>query len=175
MQQDKNKKNGGIDMADYEVKVLDWTKCEWTHSRKGMKFVTYQGAQSMTTTLGEVTPGHEPGPHTHKYEQLVFILQGECDFYVGGVPHYMTAGCMMAVPPNVEHYIFAKGTVPVLNLDVFTPKRPDKPPVVTDSTDPKYYSMRDYRLESKLVSEETKEEDRARFDMFIKPDNFDKK
>jgi len=160
-------------MAD-EVRVMDWTKCEWTHSRKGIKFVTYQGAQSMTTTLGEVTPGHEPGPHSHTYEQLVIILQGECDFYVDGVPHYMTAGCVMAVPPNLEHYILAKGDVPVLNLDVFTPKRPDRPDAESDRIGAKIYSKRDYRLESKLATDQTKDEDRARFDMFIKPPNFDK-
>jgi quercetin dioxygenase-like cupin family protein len=161
-------------MAANEARVLDWTKCEWTHSRKGIKFVTYQGAQTMTTTLGEVTPGHEPGPHSHVHEQLVFIMQGECDFYVDGVPHYMTAGCIMAVPPNAEHYILAKGTVPVLNLDVFTPKRPDKPDPESDRIGAKIYSKRDYRLESKIATAETKEEDRSRFDIFIKPENFEK-
>ena len=158
-------------MADYKARVLDWTKCEWTHAREGIKFVTYQGAQSMTTTLGEVTPGHAPGPHSHVYEQLVFIMQGECDFYVDGVPHYMTAGCMMAIPPHVEHYIVAKGTVPVLNLDVFTPKRPDKPDEESDKVGAAIYSKRDYRLESKLATAATKEEDRARFDIFVKPGN----
>jgi len=158
----------------YEPRVLDWTKCEWTHARKGIKFVTYQGAQSMTTTLGEVTPGHEKGPHSHKYEQLVFILQGECNFWVDGKPYYMTAGCVMAVPPEAEHCIEALGTVPVLNLDVFCPKRPDKPDPESDKIGAKIYAKRDYRLESKLATPETREEDRARFDIFVKPEDYKK-
>ena len=54
----------------------------------------------MTVTLGKVTPGHIPGPHAHEYEQLVFILQGECDFYVDGKPYRLGPGCVMAVPPD---------------------------------------------------------------------------
>lgn len=147
----------------YEPRVLDWTKCEWTQARDKIRFVTYQGAQTMTTTLGEVLPGHKPGPHSHKYEQLVFILQGECDFYVDGKPYHMSAGCVMAIPPNVEHYIVAKGTEPVLNLDVFCPKRPDVPDEESDRIGAEIYAKRDYRLESKLAE---REEDRAYFKIF---------
>lgn len=146
-----------------EPRVLDWTKCEWTKSRDKIRFVTYQGAESMTTTLGEVTPGHVPGPHTHKYEQLVIILQGDCDFYVGGKPYPMSAGCVMAVPPEVEHYIVARGTEPVLNLDVFTPKRPDHQDEESDRIGASIYSKRDYRLESRLAQTE---EERAYFSLF---------
>lgn len=144
-------------------RLLDWTKCKWTQAREKIQFVTYQGAETMTTTLGEVIPGHDAGPHSHKYEQLVMILQGECDFYVDGVPYNMTAGCVMAIPPHVEHYIVAKGTEPVLNLDVFTPKRPDKPDEESDRVGAKIYSKRDYRLESELAETE---EERAYFKIF---------
>lgn len=110
----------------FQPEILDWSKCEWTVSRDKMRFLTYQGAESMTTTLTEATPGHEPGPHSHIYEQLVIILQGECDFYVDGKCYHLTAGCLMAVPPNIEHNIVATGNVPVLNLDVFTPHRAER-------------------------------------------------
>ena len=148
--------------------VLNWNDCEWTHSRPKMKFVTYQGAESMTTTLGQVDPGHDVGPHSHKYEQLVIILQGECNFWVDGKANYMSAGCVMAVAPNLEHYIEAIGTEPVLNLDVFAPKRPDEPDAVSDQVGASIYSKKDYRLESKIVDENTKPEDRAYFEMFHK-------
>ncbi len=55
-------------------------------------------------------PGHTPGPHAHKYEQLVFILQGECDFYVDGQPHHLKPGSVMTVPGGIERYIVAIGT-----------------------------------------------------------------
>ena len=109
----------------FEPKVLNWNDCECTIAREKMRYVTYQ-AENMTTTLTEVTPGHTPGPHSHKYEQLIFILQGECDFYVDGKPYHLTPGCIMTVPGGVEHYIVATGTEPVLNLDVFWPNRPER-------------------------------------------------
>lgn len=143
----------------FEPKVLDWTKCEFTQSRDKIRFVTYQGCQSMTTTLGEVIPGHEIGPHSHKYEQLVFIMQGTCDFYVDGKPYRMTPGCVMAIPPNVEHYICAVGDEPVLNMDVFCPKRPDHPDAESDRIGAKIYSKRDYRLESPIATSEEKRAD----------------
>ena len=147
----------------HKAHVLNWNDCEWTHSREKVKFVTYQGAQSMTTTLGLVTPGHTVGPHAHEYEQLVFILQGTCDFYVDGVPNRMTAGCVMAVPPNLEHYIQAIGDEDVLNLDVFSPKRPDKQDDESDRVGAENYSKRDYRLESSLAATE---EEKANFELF---------
>lgn len=143
--------------------ILNVNDLDWTYSRAGIKFVTYQGAESMTATLALLTPGHKPGPHTHAYEQLVFILQGECDFYVDSVAYQLTAGSMMAVPPNVEHYIVAKGDKDVINLDVFYPKRPDKPDSVSDSVGAEIYSKRDYRIESKVAE---KPEDRANFEIF---------
>ena len=149
----------------YKPHVLNWNDCEWTHSREKVKFVTYQGAQSMTTTLGLVTPGHTEGPHTHEYEQMVYILQGTCDFYVDGEPNRLTAGCVMAVPPNIEHHIKAIGDEDVLNLDVFCPKRPDKPDEESDRVGAEIYSKRDYRLESNLAE---KEEDKANFEIFKK-------
>ncbi|WP_400238513.1 cupin domain-containing protein, partial [Methanomethylophilus alvi] len=92
--------------------IMDFNKVEWTNVRDKIRQVCYQGAQSVTCTLGEVTPGHTVGPHEHIYEQLVFIMQGECDFYVDGVPYRLGPGCMMAIPPMVSHYICAVGDVP---------------------------------------------------------------
>lgn len=105
--------------------ILNWNKCEWHSHRAKTRGKCFQG-ENMTVQFGEITPGHEPGPHSHPYEQLVFIMQGVCDFYVDGVPYELTGGCLMSVPANVEHYIVAKGDVPVHNLDIFTPKRPDR-------------------------------------------------
>ena len=109
----------------YEPKILNWNDCQWASVRDKMRNMAYQ-ADNMTTTLTEATPGHTPGPHSHKYEQLVFILQGECDFYVDGEPYHLTPGSVMTIPGGVEHYIVATGTVPVLNLDVFYPNRPER-------------------------------------------------
>lgn len=109
----------------YDPNPLNWNKCEWTKIRDKVSMLMYQG-QNITTTLAELVPGHTTNPHKHEYEQLVIILQGECDFYVGETAYPMTAGCLLSIPPNVEHYVVAHGETPLLNLDIFWPKRPDR-------------------------------------------------
>jgi quercetin dioxygenase-like cupin family protein len=39
--------------------------------------------------------------------------------------HRLTGGCLLVIPPNVTHYIAVQGDEEVLELDVFTPKRPE--------------------------------------------------
>lgn len=146
--------------------VMDWNEVEWTNVREKIRQVCYQGAQSMTVTLGEVIPGHTAGPHAHEYEQLVFIMQGECDFYVDGKPYRLGPGCIMAIPPMVEHNILAVGDVPVLNMDVFTPKRPDQPDEESDRRGALIPAKKDYRLESKLAKTE---EEKTNFPIFKVP------
>ncbi|ATW24747.1 cupin domain-containing protein [Candidatus Formimonas warabiya] len=119
-----------------EPKKIDWNKCAWTTLRDKVRYLSFQGSDAVTVTLDEVTPGHVPGSHRHDYEQLIFILQGECDFYVDGVPHHLTAGCLMAIPPNVEHCMVAKGEIPVIDVDIFMPKRISDRPESRVAEDP---------------------------------------
>jgi quercetin dioxygenase-like cupin family protein len=50
-------------------------------------------------------------------------MSGEVDFYVDGDPVRLRAGGMVVVPPNVMHHAVVIGDEPVMNLDIFTPKR----------------------------------------------------
>ena len=70
-------------------------------------------------------PGAELRPHEHDFEQVVMILEGECTYHVGGVPHACRRGSVIRVPPHTEHYIEVTGTETVLNLDIFAPVRED--------------------------------------------------
>ncbi len=102
----------------------NFEQIEWEIVREGVKRKVYTG-EGGTISLNELTPGHSPKPHSHSYEQIVYIMQGEGDFFIDGVKHHLTQGGLLVVPPNVEHYISVTGDVPVLNLDIFTPKRLD--------------------------------------------------
>ncbi len=85
------------------------------------KLFTGKGA---TVQVMEFCNGHPVGPHTHDYEQIAIILQGVCDFYCNGVKHRLTAGSYLVIPPHAEHYIHVHDScVPVMNLDVFIPRR----------------------------------------------------
>jgi len=70
-------------------------------------------------------PGNEPTPHSHPNEQIAYFMSGEVDFYLDGEPVRLRAGGMLVVPPGAMHYAVVVGDEPVMNLDIFTPSRPE--------------------------------------------------
>ncbi|HZS83141.1 MAG TPA: cupin domain-containing protein [Stellaceae bacterium] len=104
------------------VPTVDWSKIAWQPVRPGIERKSFSGAGA-TLALHRLHPGHEPRPHAHPYEQIVYILAGEVDFHVGDETIRLGPGGLLTVPPNVTHYAEVVGTEPVLNLDVFTPRR----------------------------------------------------
>lgn len=102
----------------------NWAEMDWEVVRDGVyrKIFTGDGA---TIQLTRLIPGHEPSPHAHPYEQLVYILSGEIDFHVADTVTRLKPGGLLKVQPNVQHWGEVVGDEPVLNLDVFTPKRDD--------------------------------------------------
>ena len=73
--------------------------------------------------LNSLEPGHEPKPHSHVNEQVVYILQGEAEFTVGSKVSKLGSGSLLIVPPDIEHYIKVTGSETCINLDIFVPKR----------------------------------------------------
>jgi quercetin dioxygenase-like cupin family protein len=106
------------------IPTVDWSKIEWQKVREGVDRKAFSGA-SATLALHRLQPGHEPRPHQHSYEQIVYILQGAVDFHVGGEVIRLGPGGLLTVPPDVMHHAEVVGSETVLNLDVFTPRRPD--------------------------------------------------
>jgi quercetin dioxygenase-like cupin family protein len=103
--------------------VGNWNDLPWQVLREGAmrKLFTAEGA---TAHIAEFRNGHETRPHKHHYEQIAMILEGECDYYLDGVKHRMTPGGFMVIPPDTMHYIHVyDSSVPVINLDIFIPKR----------------------------------------------------
>ena len=83
------------------------------------------GGENVLCQFGWIEPGAELRPHSHSFEQVVMILEGDCIYHVGGVPHKCRRGSVIRVPPDTEHYIEATGEESVLNLDIFAPVRDD--------------------------------------------------
>ena len=110
-----------------EVKVGNWNDINEIPVKDKVFRKVFNEAERCTVTRATLEYGHKPGPHTHEYEQIAMVLQGEADFFVGGVAYPMTEGGIIAIPPNVEHYIVVKSKdVPVINMDIFVPKRSDR-------------------------------------------------
>lgn len=73
-----------------------------TEKRPGVEQQYFRG---LDTLIGftRVQPGIEPQPHHHPWEQLNFVLEGECDFRVGDEVVTITEGDMFVIPPGVSH------------------------------------------------------------------------
>ena len=106
--------------------MYDIKEHEFACGKQNGRIQFIQISPNVTLQYCEIRQPHEVGPHRHDYEQIIFIPQGECDFWVDGVPYAMDAGCFMVVPPNAEHYLEAKGNMFVVDFDIFTPKRTDR-------------------------------------------------
>ena len=103
---------------------IDWEAMEWKTIRQGVEQKAFSG-QGATMALHRLWPGHEPKPHSHPNEQIVYIMAGTVDFHIGDEVVRLSPGGLAVVPPNVMHHAEVVGTEPVLNLDVFTPARPE--------------------------------------------------
>ncbi|HYG45405.1 MAG TPA: cupin domain-containing protein [Bordetella sp.] len=106
------------------VHKVDWESIAWTQVRAGIERKSFSGSGA-TLALHRIQPGHELSPHAHPHEQLVYILAGTADFHVGEDIVRLGPGGLLAIPPNMTHYIEVVGSEVVLNLDVFTPARPE--------------------------------------------------
>lgn len=103
---------------------IDWESIEWTVVRPGVFRKAFSG-EGATLALHRLEPGHEPKPHNHPCEQIVYIIDGEMDFHVGAEVHRVRPGNVLVIPPNVVHHGVVVGDKAAINLDVFTPRRPE--------------------------------------------------
>jgi quercetin dioxygenase-like cupin family protein len=106
------------------VHAIDWEQMTWKPVRPGIERKAF-GSETVTVALHKLQPGHEPRPHSHPNEQIVYILSGCIDFHVGNEVVRLRSGGLLVVPPDVEHYGIVVGDEEVLNLDIFTPARPE--------------------------------------------------
>ena len=104
------------------IPTVDWSKIAWQPVRPGIDRKSFSGAGA-TLALHRLKPGHEPRPHAHPFEQIVYIMSGQVEFHVGDEVIRLGPGGLLTVPPNVMHHAVVVGTEEVLNLDVFTPRR----------------------------------------------------
>ena len=79
--------------------------------------------EGATLSLNRLQPRHEPRPHSHPHEQIVYILDGEIDFHIDDTVTRLGPGGLLlggaAQRPPLGRGGRRDGGV--LNLDVFTP------------------------------------------------------
>ena len=105
-----------------DIHSIDWDAEPWEPVREGVERKAFSG-EGATVSLNRLQPRHEPRPHSHPHEQIVYILSGQIDFHIGETVTRLGPGGLLVVPPNARHWGVVVGDEAVLNLDVFTPKR----------------------------------------------------
>ncbi|AMY67919.1 cupin domain-containing protein [Frigidibacter mobilis] len=110
------------------IHQVDWSTQDWKTIRPGVEQKAFSG-QGATIALHRLQPGHEPKPHKHPNEQIAYIVSGTVDFHVAACVTRLGPGGIIVIPGEVMHHAVVVGDEEVINLDVFTPARPEYAPL----------------------------------------------
>jgi quercetin dioxygenase-like cupin family protein len=83
----------------------------------------YAHGKNLTFGYVEVKKGSILPQHHHVHEQITYILEGQLDMIIGGVPYPLTTGMFHIIPSNTPHS--ATAPVDCKVIDVFNPVRED--------------------------------------------------
>ena len=104
--------------------LMNWNDLPREMLRRGIERSAF-GGENVLCQFAWVSPGAELRPHSHEFEQVVIVVEGDCLFHVGGVAHACGPGSLLRVPPKTEHFIEVVGDKPVFEIDIFAPVRED--------------------------------------------------
>ena len=78
------------------------------------------GCESVTQFIGLVPPGRAPD-HFHRYDEVIYILEGEGVLEIGGEQAPIRAGTCIHLPRTLVHCLANTGETDLRLLGVFTP------------------------------------------------------
>lgn len=104
--------------------LYNWDTLPKEVVRAGVERAGFRG-DDVLLVMNWLEPGMDLNPHSHPFEQVVYIVKGKVRFHIGDETFDAEAGSVIRIPANVEHYGEPLGDEPALNLDVFAPIRED--------------------------------------------------
>lgn len=75
----------------------------------------------MTVMEMTIPPGFGPPPHTHDGGELVYVLEGECDYHIGGEVVHGVPGSIFQIAAGTTENFAPAGSEPLRVLVVYTP------------------------------------------------------
>jgi quercetin dioxygenase-like cupin family protein len=94
-------------------------KFELPSSEIGWEF---QGSHYADTNVSflliDAPPGSGPQLHTHPYEEIIIVQEGQVTLTVGDATIEATSGRIVIVPAGVAHKFVNSGTGPLRQLDI---------------------------------------------------------
>jgi mannose-6-phosphate isomerase-like protein (cupin superfamily) len=79
------------------------------------------GCPDVTQFVGTIPPGRA-GMHSHVYDEVVYVIEGEGVLHIGGDETPIGRGTCIHLPPLVEHCLENTGANPMRVLGVFHPQ-----------------------------------------------------
>jgi mannose-6-phosphate isomerase-like protein (cupin superfamily) len=79
------------------------------------------GCPDVTQFVGIIPPGRA-GMHSHVYDEVVYVIEGEGVLHIGGEQTAIGAGSCIHLPPLVEHCLENTGANEMRVLGVFYPQ-----------------------------------------------------
>ena len=92
-----------------DIHAIDWNQTPWERVREGVERKAFSG-DGATVSLNRLQPGHEPRPHDHPHEQIVYIVSGHGQFTVGD--REPVSSLAMTGPRSNRHYPGSNRTTP---------------------------------------------------------------
>ena len=78
------------------------------------------GCEAATQFVGEIPPGRAP-LHSHTYDEVVLVLDGEGVLHTGPAEHPIASGTCIHLPPGQQHCLENTGQTTLRVLGVFHP------------------------------------------------------
>ena len=104
--------------------LYNWDTLDKEVVRKGVERAGFRG-DDVLMVMNWLEPGMDLNPHSHPFEQVVYIVQGRVIFTIGEESVEAGPGSVIRIPPDVVHYAEPVGDEPAMNLDIFAPIRED--------------------------------------------------
>lgn len=94
-------------------------KDELSYGGIAHKFEGYRyGGTNVSFFLVDAPPGSGPGLHTHPYEEVFVVQEGQASFTVGDITIEAIGGQIVVVPADMPHKFVNSGTGRLRQVDI---------------------------------------------------------
>jgi quercetin dioxygenase-like cupin family protein len=122
-QSTQTKKEPVASVDEFRSHVIHYPDLPEVELVKGSNSRLISGEQSMISYL-KMDKNSYFAPHRHPQEQIMTVLEGECDEIIEGKLYHVKKGDVIVLPPNIEHGAYI-GSQDVQVIDVFGYPRSD--------------------------------------------------
>ena len=113
--------NGATPSARRTVRYDDQPSLPASGDREFRYLVTDEvGCRDLTQFFGVIAPGRAPD-HSHVYDEVIYVLEGEGTLHIDGEHEPVAAGTCIHLPPLREHSLENSGEGPMKVVAVFYP------------------------------------------------------